>query len=424
LKRSRVTRVSTSDLISSGVLEIGDGYRAKNDEFDTSGIPFGRAQNLNNGFDFTGADLLPFEALPRAGTKVSRVGDCVLTSKGSVGRVGFVELETPRFVYSPQLSYWRSLNHEVVFPTYLRYWLQGPEFGEQRDAVKGSTDMADYVNLRDQRRMMISLPAIAIQRKIAAILSAPDHLIEVNNRRIKLLEEMAQRLYREWFVDFRYPGHTNDAWVNSELGPIPRGWRLGTVGDLAEVNANTIRRVDAAESIRYIDIASVNRGIVAEPRQMLLRDAPGRARRRIKDGDIIWSTVRPNLRAYALLLSPEDDYVVSTGFVVLSPRSGSLAYVYSITTTDEFVEYLMGHATGAAYPAVTPSVFERAPIMIPPTNLLQAFERLVEPLMRLASRLAPMNDNLRSTRDLLLPRLISGEIDVADLDIAVPEPAA
>src|ERR1019366_1780255 len=95
------------------------------------------------------------------------------------------------------------------------------------------------------------IPLLA-QRKIASILSAYDELIENNTRRIKLLEEMAQRIYREWFVDFRYPGHEGVPLVDSELGPIPERWHAGTLGDLVDINANSIRRVDADEAIRYI----------------------------------------------------------------------------------------------------------------------------------------------------------------------------
>lgn len=262
------------------------------------------------------------------------------------------------------------------------------------------------------------------QRKIAAILSAYDDLIENNTRRIRILDEMAQRIYREWFVDFRYPGHETVPLIDSELGPIPEGWHPGALGDLVAINVNTIRTVDTNEEIRYVDIASVERGVVASPKPMALRQAPGRARRRVEDGDIIWSTVRPNLRAYALLLSPGRDYVVSTGFAVLSPRAASFAYIYAMTTSDEFVEYLEGRATGAAYPAVTPSVFHAAPAVLPPPKVLQAYADVGEPLLRLGSRLGSQVAVLRATRDLLLPRLISGEIDVTDRDIDVSDLAA
>ena len=134
----------------------------------------------------------------------------------------------------------------------------------------------------------------------------------------------------------------------------------------------------------------------------------------------MWSTVRPNLRAHALVLSCADDIVASTGFVVLTPRRASFAYIYALTTTDEFVEYLSGRATGSAYPAVTPPVFEGAPAIDPGPDVLSAFADVAEPLMRGASVAAAANEILRATRDLLLPRLISGDIDVTDLDIAMP----
>jgi type I restriction enzyme S subunit len=265
---------------------------------------------------------------------------------------------------------------------------------------------------------------IAVQRKVVAVLSSYDDLIENNDRRIKFLEEMAQRIYREWFVDFRYPGHENVPLVDSELGPIPQGWPTGTLSSLVDVNANTIRKCDPDETIRYIDISSVSKGVVSAPRRVSLREAPGRARRRVADGDILWSSVRPNLRAHALVLSPGSDCVASTGFAVLSPRRASFAYIYVMTTTDAFVEYLNGRATGSAYPAVTPPVFQNAPVVLPPQAKLDAFADAADPLMRLAARLGSANSNLRASRDLLLPRLTSGEVDVADLDIAMAEDAA
>jgi type I restriction enzyme S subunit len=272
----------------------------------------------------------------------------------------------------------------------------------------------------------IALPVVApaAQRKIAAILSAYDDLAENNDRRIGILEEMAQRTYREWFVEFRFPGHENVPLVDSELGPIPQGWRAGTLGDLVQVNANTIRKIGDDQQIRYIDIASVTRGAVEAPKRMRLRDAPGRARRRVADGDVVWSTVRPNLRSYALLLSPGNNCVASTGFAILSPRRASFSYVYAMTTTDAFVDYLTGRASGSAYPAVTPPVFVGAPAVLPAAHVMRTFADFAEPLLRLASCLRAQSTALRVSRDLVLPRLVSGEVDPTDLDIAVVESAA
>jgi type I restriction enzyme S subunit len=224
-------------------------------------------------------------------------------------------------------------------------------------------------------------------------------------------------------VEFRYPGHDALA-VTDSVGPIPQGWRLGTLGELVAVNAETIKRPDPSELIRYVDIASVSTGTVQPPKPVALSDAPGRARRRVRDGDVIWSTVRPNLRSYALMLDPGRDVVASTGFAVLSPRHASFAYVYSLATTDLFVEYLSRRASGAAYPAVTPPIFATAPALIPAAHVLRAFAELTEPLWRLASKLRLQSTNLAGARDVVLLRLISGEIDVTNLAIAMPPTAA
>ena len=109
----------TNELIRGGVLAIGDGYRAKHSEFSSSGLPFARAGNVNNGFHLQEADLLPLSALPRIGAKVSHPGDVVFTSKGTVGRFSIVTTETPQFVYAPQLCYWRSLDRNTLDPQFL-----------------------------------------------------------------------------------------------------------------------------------------------------------------------------------------------------------------------------------------------------------------------------------------------------------------
>jgi type I restriction enzyme S subunit len=181
-----------SDLISDGKLVIGDGYRAKNDELSRPGIPFARAGNINDGFRFADADCFPIANLHRVGNKISEPGDVVFTSKGTVGRFGFVGPDTPRFVYSPQLCFWRSVDHSLIDPQFLYYWMVGREFYEQFKSVAGQTDMAEYVSLTDQRRMRITLPSTGEQRDIAHILGTVDDKIGLNRRMNETLEAMAR----------------------------------------------------------------------------------------------------------------------------------------------------------------------------------------------------------------------------------------
>lgn len=148
-------RAKASELIKEGVLAIGDGYRAKNDELGIEGMPFIRAAELNNGFDTVSAERLRTDRLPAAKGKHSMVGDVAFTSKGTVGRFARVSEHTEPFIYSPQICFWRSLRPEVIHPAVLYCWMRSGEFVSQIDGVAGQTDMAPYVSLRDQKAMEV-----------------------------------------------------------------------------------------------------------------------------------------------------------------------------------------------------------------------------------------------------------------------------
>jgi len=147
--------VEASHLISQGVLQIGDGYRAKNEELGDEGLPFIRASNLNNGFDTESAERLRPESVAKAGPKLGKVGDVAFTSKGTIGRFARVGEGTDPFVYSPQVCYWRSLDPQTLQPIVLYCWMNTADFKRQIDAVAGQTDMAPYVSLQDQRRFKV-----------------------------------------------------------------------------------------------------------------------------------------------------------------------------------------------------------------------------------------------------------------------------
>lgn len=148
-------RTSADVLRSEGILEIGDGYRAKNDEMGEPGLPFIRAGNLQGDIDTHDAEVLSAASVSKAGNKLSKSGDVAFTSKGTVGRFSFVTDRTPQFVYSPQVCFWRSLDWKSLAPSVLYTWMLTDEFQRQIGAVATQTDMAPYVSLQDQRRMLV-----------------------------------------------------------------------------------------------------------------------------------------------------------------------------------------------------------------------------------------------------------------------------
>ena len=175
------------------------------------------------------------------------------------------------------------------------------------------------------------------------------------------------------------------------------------------------------QSIKYIDISSVSEGTLEETTKYIISDAPSRAKRLVKHGDTIWSTVRPNRKSYLFIHKPDRNIVVSTGFAVLTPQLIPPSYLYALVTTDDFVDYLAFNADGSAYPAVLPNRFAEAMIIIPTTKIFQQFEELVGCMRDKIAENQIQSRTLASICDTLLPKLLSGEIRVKEAEKIVEE---
>lgn len=296
---------------------------------------------------------------------------------------------------------------ELLEPRFIGYYLRTPEFRGKFMAFSAMTTRASLTN-DDLLSLEVPVPPLPVQQRIASILSTYDDLIENNQKQIKLLEEAAQRLYKEWFVDLHFPGHENVKIVDG----VPEGWESCKLRDVAEINGRNIDENYPYDKINYIDIGSVRNGRILEKANYNLEEAPGRAKRIVQDGDVIWGMVRPNLRAYAMVLNPDKNDVFSTGFAVLTSKKVPFSFLYCNVTTEEFVGYLVNCTNGAAYPAVKPIHFEEYNVSIPQNNLLNKFHNITEPYFRKIYYLNKQISSLREARDRLLPKLMSGEIEV------------
>lgn len=412
------------DLIDQGILFPPlDGNHGEihptTADYVPSGVPFIMASDIHNGrVDYLACKFISRKHADSLRKGFAKNGDVLLTHKATIGKTAIVNYaDEPYVMLTPQVTYYRIKNSQCLNNLYLRYFFDSSFFQQLLHLWAGSGSTRAYLGITEQAKLPVVVPPIETQQKIAAILSTYDDLIANNQRRITLLERMAEDIYREWFVRLRFPGHES---VKVEKG-VPQGWSYVELNQIATINSTSLKKGKEPERVLYIDISAVTTNHIAELTEMALADAPGRARRLVKHGDVIWSSVRPANRAYSLIFEPPENLVASTGFAVISPKPEMpFTFIHLAVTSDSFVEQMAMVAKGSAYPATSFEDFGNAKLRVPPLDLLNRFHTLCEPMYRLSHKLRQSNTVLTQKRDSLLPRLISGKLSVDALDIRFP----
>jgi len=304
---------------------------------------------------------------------------------------------------------------DKIEPKFLNYLLNGPYI---QAIVHAKTNGATvpHLNMKDVRELeMPELPSRYEQKRIAGILSAYDELIENNQRRIRILEEMARSLYREWFVHFRYPGHETVPLVDSPLGPIPKGWEVVALGGICErITDGAHKSPKSVES--GVPMASVKdmhdfgfnlstcRHISEEDYKALVRqDSVVRANDVLiaKDGSYLKHTFVAEKDMKVALLS---------SIAILRPSEKILSHLLAIGLRDDSVKGRMKQCvSGVAVPRIILKDFRRFQIVLPPEELQYKWNNLAGQSMQMCCSLIAQNRILKAQRDLLLPKLLSGQ---------------
>jgi type I restriction enzyme S subunit len=257
-------------------------------------------------------------------------------------------------------------------------------------------------------------PPIEIQRKIAAILSAFDYLIETIVKRIRILDMIAQSVYNEWFVHFRYPGHENLETPRTLNGPQPKGWATTTLSTIVENVKEKEKAGDHLRNLTYIPI-----DCISKKKLLLDRVESGKEAKssliRFTNYDVLFGAMRSYFHKVAI--APSNGITRTTCFV-LRPRS-PLYYCYSVMTLfqESTVQYANSRSKGSTIPyAVWENGLADMPIILPDKNTLEEFNSIIMPIVEEIVTTHFKINILRNMRDILLPRLISGEIDTRKLN--------
>ncbi len=298
--------------------------------------------------------------------------------------------------------------------TYLRYFFLSPMGkAELLKCVIGSSQQA--YTIAALKKAKIPIPPLPIQRRIAGILSAYDQLIDNSYRRIKVLEKMARSLYREWFVHFRYPGYESEPLTPSPLGEIPEGWEARKLSELvatqygytestniSPVGPKYLRGMDMNKT-SYIDWSQVPYcPISVEAKESFA----------VKKGDVF--VIRMADPGKVGIAEQDVDAVFASYLIRVRPTDGGLRpyFLFHLLDSPAYQGYISGASTGTTRKSASAGVITDFQFALPPMKLIAQFEERASTFRTMLTTLLLQINTLRRTRDLLLPRLLSGQIDV------------
>lgn len=371
--------------ITYGVVKPGD-------HDDQNGVVFVRGGDIADGrIDIPNLRTITQEVSQKYKRTLLRGGEILVSLVGNPGAVATVPSELAGANIARQAGL--IALKDGVDRKFVEYFLRSPA-GQAAMGLFIKGAVQKVINLGDLKRVEIPLPPLPIQRRIAGILSTYDDLIEVNTRRIKALEEMARRTYEEWFVHYRFPGGD---------GTRPDGWAIGTLDDVVILQRGfDLPRRDRMEGPHPIISASGVSGSHVEYKVK----APGLVTGRSGTlGEV--------------MLAWDDFWPLNTTLWAKSLPTGSLFFAYYTLLQID----LVGFNTGAAVPTLNRNDIRGLVVEIPDRDTLDRFEQIANSYHLFAKRLSDQNTNLRAQRDLLLPQLVSGAIDVSDAEVILPEPA-
>jgi len=412
------------------------GSNIKSAEYVKSGIPVIRGFNLS-GPRFNERNYV-FVTETKAESLSSSIGlpnDIVFVARGTVGLVGLVPDTYEQYVLSPNLVGLRP-KPGIADPYYIFYYFRSHYGQNEIHSYVSTTGVPKIARaLESLRNFRVFLPPLSEQRAIACIIGALDDKIELNRRMNETLEAMARAIFKSWFVDFdpvrakaegqQPPGlapHIADLFPNtfeeSELGEIPKGWKISILSDISETNAKNWTARSHPEEIEYVDLSNTKWGVIESTAILAWKEAPSRARRIARVGDTIVATTRPGNGSYAFI--SRGGLTVSTGFAVLTPIKRIYQnFLYLAATSSENINRLANLADGhgGAYPAVRPNEVSETVIVLPnDEGIVEVFETITSPIRDRIEFNKKETSTLAALRDTLLPRLISGELRVPDAE--------
>ena len=398
-------------------------------DYTQYGMPIIRGSNMQQAGRFIGGEFayVSEEKASRLSSNQISPGDVVVTQRGTLGQVSLVPSNGPsRYIVSQSQMGVRALNAEPMFVYYL---LRSPAFASLLEGATIQTGVP-HINMGILRSWEVGAPGRREQVRIADLLGSLDDAIDLNRGMAETLEEMARALFQSWFIDFdpvRAKAENLPTGLSDDLAALfpnsfgedglPEGWELDSVGSLVDVNPRI--SVPVGARVPYVDMAALP---TRSARVRCFIERPAGSGSRFQNDDTLVARITPCLEngktAIVDFLNPGEAAWGSTEFIVMRPRAGiPSSWPYLLARHEPFRAHLIASMSGTSgRQRVPPSSVERWEIAQPSEQVLKAFGELTSPMFRRIQTLDAGGDRLAALRDVLLPRLISGELRITDAE--------
>jgi len=401
----RTNNTNTPEIMAKigDVCDVVPGYAFKSKDWQSSGIPVVKIKNIKE--DGT-IDLLDVDYVSEAllTSKLNKYilddGSILIAMTGATaGKVGKLRTEKKVLLNQrvarivPQSADYNYLWSVISSENYQRIFFKLADGAAQPNMSGNQIEGVE-----------IPLPDINEQQRIGRILSAYDELIENCQKRIRILEEMARSLYREWFVNFRFPGHESARFIDSPLGRIPEGWVVRELGEIAEDVRRNVPKGELDEAVPYVGLEHI-------PRRSLALDAwemtteLGSNKLQFKQGEVLFGKIRPYF--HKVSVAPFDGLCSADTIVIRPKKPEHYAIVVACVSSDAFVAEASASANGAKMPRANWDILEKYKLIVPNGTIAEQFSNMFTSLIKQQQSLVFLMHNLRQTREVLLQRLLS-----------------
>lgn len=395
--------------LSDCCASIADGDHQAPPKSD-SGVPFVTISNINtsNQFDFTDTMFVRQEYYDRLDSKrKAQKGDVLYSVVGTFGIPVYMK-ETVPFVFQRHIAILRP--NDTILPQFLYYTMLSRDFYMMAEAAAlGAAQRT--ISLTALRNMKISVPPMDVQEKIVGVLSAYDTLIENNQKQIKLLEEAAQRLYKEWFIDLRFPGYETTPIVDG----VPEGWRKGKISDFVPTSSGGTPSRTHSEYYSdgtnlWVKTQELNDGFIFDTEEKITDDAIRNSSAKIiPQGSILMAMYGATIGKIGIAAT---ELTCNQACCVFNLSKIKYATSYLYCWLKDNREFFISQGKGAAQPNLSQAMIKNFDVLIPTADILTTFSQVTDTLLELSAKLHLQNRGLIESRDRLLPKLMSGEIEV------------